>query len=91
MLASHAAVAGVAVLGVADERLGQRVAAVIELSENAGAVDKVALVAELQAHCREQLARYKVPEQIRFTDALPRNAMNKIVKPQLLHLFQSPS
>jgi long-chain acyl-CoA synthetase len=87
VLASHPAVAGVAVLGVADERLGQRVAAVVELSENASAVDKVVLVAELQAHCREQLARYKVPEQIRLVDKLPRNAMNKIVKPQLLHLF----
>ncbi len=87
VLASHPAVAGVAVLGVADERMGQRVAAVIELSENASAVDQIALVAELQSYCREQLARYKVPEQIRFTDALPRNAMNKIIKPQLLHLF----
>ena len=44
-------------------------------------------MAQLQSHCLEQLARYKVPEQIRFVDTLPRNAMNKIVKPQLLHLF----
>jgi long-chain acyl-CoA synthetase len=87
VLATHPAVAGVAVLGVTDERLGQRVAAVVELSENGSAADKVALVAQLQAHCLEQLARYKVPEQIRFVDRLPRNAMNKIVKPQLLHLF----
>lgn len=87
VLAVHTAVAGVAVLGLADDRLGQRVAAVIELSETARAADKVALVAQLQSHCLEQLARYKVPEQIRFIDKLPRNAMNKIVKPQLLHLF----
>lgn len=87
VLAVHTAVAGVAVLGLADDRLGQRVAAVIELSETASAADKVALVAQLQSHCLEQLARYKVPEQIRFIDKLPRNAMNKIVKPQLLHLF----
>ncbi len=87
VLASHPAVAAVAVLGIADERLGQRVAAVVELSENTSAVDTVALVGDLQAHCREQLARYKVPEQIRFIDTLPRNAMNKIVKPQLLQLF----
>jgi len=87
VLASHPAVTGVAVLGVADERLGQRVAAVIELSENASAMDRVALVVELQSYCLEQLARYKVPEQIRCVDRLPRNAMNKIVKPQLLHLF----
>ncbi len=87
VLATHPAVAGVAVLGVTDERLGQRVAAVVELSENASAADQAALVAQLQAHCLAQLARYKVPEQMRFVDRLPRNAMNKIVKPQLLHLF----
>ena len=71
----------------ADERLGQRVAAVIELRSHAVTADQVALVAQLQAYCQEQLARYKVPQQIRFIDVLPRNAMNKIVKPQLLHLF----
>ncbi len=87
VLATHPVVAGVAVLGVTDERLGQRVAAVVELREPASAADKVALVAQLQSHCLEQLARYKVPEQIRFVDTLPRNAMNKIVKPQLLHLL----
>jgi len=87
VLARHPAVAGVAVLGITDERLGQRVAAVIELSDNASAADTPALVAQLQSHCLEQIARYKVPEQFRFVDSLPRNAMNKIVKPQLLHLF----
>jgi long-chain acyl-CoA synthetase len=87
VLASHPAVAAVAVLGVPDERLGQRVAAVIELRSHAVAADQVALGAQLQAYCQEQLARYKVPQQIRFIDVLPRNAMNKIVKPQLLHLF----
>jgi long-chain acyl-CoA synthetase len=87
VLATHPLVAGVAVLGVTDERLGQRVAAVVQLRESDAAANEVALVAQLQSHCLEQLARYKVPEQIRFLDTLPRNAMNKIVKPQLLHLF----
>lgn len=87
VLAGHPAVAAVAVLGIADERLGQRVAAVIELQAHARSTDPRTLGEELKAHCAAQLARYKVPEQIRFLDALPRNAMNKVVKPRLLQLF----
>ena len=63
------------------------VVAVIELCAEADEKTPVALEESLQSHCREQLARYKVPDQIRLIDKLPRNAMNKVVKPQLLHLF----
>jgi long-chain acyl-CoA synthetase len=91
VLAGHPAVAAVAVVGIADERLGQRVAAVVELAAPASAEQELALVDDIKAHCAAQLARYKVPEQLRFVSALPRNAMNKIVKPQLLHLFGSSS
>ena len=87
MLASHPAVSDAAVLGVPDERLGQRVAAVIELAAT-GDADTDDVASQLQDYCREQLARYKVPELVRFVDALPRNAMNKVVKPQLLPLFE---
>lgn len=91
VLASHPAVVEAAVLGVADERLGQRVAAVVQLVRAAGDVDGEVLAAELRSHCQQQLARYKVPEQLRFVDSMPRNAMNKIVKPQLQHLFEETS
>jgi long-chain acyl-CoA synthetase len=76
--AEHPHVADVAVLGIPDERLGQRVVAVI-----VAAVDSPDLEA-IRAHCADRMAPYKVPEQIRVVDALPRNDMGKVQKPVLL-------
>ena len=36
--------------------------------------------AEIIAWCREQMANYKVPRRVRFTDALPLNASGKVLK-----------
>ena len=70
------AVAGSCVLGVPDDRLGARVIAVIELDANA---DPAAFdLDRLAAHCRANLARYKVPERF-FIAPLARNAMGKVV------------
>jgi len=82
VLGAHPDVDAVAVLGLPDERLGQRVAAVVQVSSGAS-LDEAAL----KAHVAGELARYKVPDFIRFTDEMPRNAMNKIVKPRLVALF----
>jgi len=38
---------------------------------------------ELIQHCRGQLARFKVPKDIQFVDALPRNPSGKVLKRQL--------
>jgi len=38
---------------------------------------------ELASHCRAQLAAYKVPEEWHLVDEMPRNAMGKILKPDL--------
>ncbi len=70
-------VAACAVLGVPDERLGERVVAVVETG--AAALDEEAV----RAHCLAALARYKVPERFVAVDALPRNAMGKIVRADL--------
>ena len=83
VLGEHPDVDAVAVLGVPDPRLGQRVAAVVQRRRGATSDEET-----LRAHVATSLARYKVPDTIRFVDALPRNAMNKVVKPELLHFFQ---
>jgi len=74
-------VAACAVVGVADERLGERVAAWVEPAEGVDPCE--ALGDALRAHCAGHLARYKVPERIAFVAAMPRNAMNKIQRDRL--------
>jgi long-chain acyl-CoA synthetase len=78
VLLDHPDVAAGAVLGVPDERLGERVAAVVEAAAGAE-VD----VDDVRAHLLANLAKYKVPEHIAVVDALPRNAMGKIVRTEL--------
>jgi long-chain acyl-CoA synthetase len=68
-----------AVFGVPDERLGERVMAVVE----AGSLDQAAV----RAHCEANLAKYKVPERFVRVDELPRNAMGKIVRTRLADLL----
>ncbi len=74
VLQSCEGVVASAVVGVADERLGERVVALIE-----GDADEE----KLRAHCLANLAKYKVPERFVFVDAFPRNAMNKIIRKDL--------
>jgi long-chain acyl-CoA synthetase len=67
-----------AVFGVPDERLGERVMAVVETEGGAG-LDEEAV----RTHCLANLARYKVPERFVVVPQLPRNAMGKIVRTDL--------
>jgi fatty-acyl-CoA synthase len=65
----------VAVIGVPDEKWGQRLRAFVVCETGAK------LSAEgLQDHVREHLARFKVPRDIIFIDTLPRNATGKVLK-----------
>ncbi|MEU5757722.1 class I adenylate-forming enzyme family protein [Nocardia sp. NPDC047648] len=80
VIATHPGVAKVAVCPVPDERLGQRVAAVIESADPAVDLDALARL------CRRELAGYKVPEFWTRVDALPVNAMGKIERTRLTEL-----
>ena len=79
---AHPAVADCAVVGVPDEEWGERVSAAVELRPQATlALD------ELQEWTRARLAPYKVPKDLRCVASLPRNAMGKVVKPDVGRLF----
>lgn len=81
VLTERPEIAAVAVVGVPDERLGERVVAVVEPAPGA-TVDE----AGLREHCLVNLAKYKVPERFVVVEALPRNAMGKIVRTRLAEM-----
>jgi acyl-CoA synthetase (AMP-forming)/AMP-acid ligase II len=77
-------VVGASVVGYPDERLGQRVAAALEVDADfPTGPDKI------EAHCRNELARYKVPERWLVRE-LPRNAMGKVVRAEVERWFIEP-
>ncbi|MBO0677985.1 bile acid CoA ligase [Mycolicibacterium sp. S2-37] len=77
-LAAHPAVAEAAVLGVDDEKYGQRLAAfVVPAAGSSIGVD------ELKQHVRDNLANYKVPRDILVLDELPRGNTGKVLRKDL--------
>jgi malonyl-CoA/methylmalonyl-CoA synthetase len=79
LLAEHPAVAEVAVVGSPDPVKGEVPIAFVVPRPDAGQ-DSSALV----AWCRDRLASFKVPREVRFLEALPRNAMGKVEKKRLI-------
>jgi len=77
-LAKHSAVAAAAVIGVPDDRWGERVHAVIVLRPDAQATAE-----SLQEHCRALIAGYKVPRSLEFVSELPISGAGKVLKRDL--------
>ncbi|MNJ11172.1 Long-chain-fatty-acid--CoA ligase [compost metagenome] len=77
-IASHPAVAQVAVIGIPCQKWGETVHAVIIRKPEAGASE-----ADIVAHCRERIAGYKCPRSIEFRDSLPLSSVGKVLKADL--------
>jgi fatty-acyl-CoA synthase len=75
-----------AVIGVPDARWGEIGKAIVAVKPG-----QVLTAEQILDHCRENLARYKLPRTIEFVDALPRNATGKVHKPTLRQMFGKSS
>jgi acyl-CoA synthetase (AMP-forming)/AMP-acid ligase II len=78
LLFNHPSICEAAVIGVDDEDFGQRLSAFVVLHGD-GSLSE----AEVKDHVRSSLARYKVPREVRFLEALPRNPTGKVLKGEL--------
>jgi malonyl-CoA/methylmalonyl-CoA synthetase len=83
-LRQHPAVAECAIVGIPDAEWGERVAAAVALRDG-HALD----LHSLRTWTKELLAAHKLPSRLLVLDALPRNAMGKVMKPVLKDLFQA--
>jgi len=79
VLTEHPAVAEAAVVAAPDDHYGSVAKAWLVLQPGADAVT----AAELREFCRARLARYKIPRQYVFVDALPKNLLGKVLKREL--------
>lgn len=77
VIEGHPGVAEVAVVGLPDEEYGERVVAAVVRDDSGLSAEKV------KDFCREDLAGYKKPREVVFVDALPRNALGKVLKHQV--------
>ncbi len=83
VLQSEPRVARAAVVGAPDERLGERVVAFVQLAPGAAVTPD-----ELQRFSRRELARYKVPDEVRIVDDLEVSTTGKVVKGPLRDLVK---
>jgi fatty-acyl-CoA synthase len=81
----HPAVADAALLGMPHETWGEVGLMVVVLKKG-----QIATESELQAFCGEHLARFKIPKQVTFAEALPYSSYGKVLKNELKRQYVTP-
>ena len=77
LIAKMSGVKEAAVIGVDDEKFGQRLKAYVVTGNGGPSED------DIKSKVKTDLARYKVPREVEFLDSLPRNATGKVLKREL--------
>jgi malonyl-CoA/methylmalonyl-CoA synthetase len=78
----HPKVAESCVVGIPDEKWGEKVVAAVVLKPGGIFTTK-----EVQDHCKQHLMDWKCPKEILFLEELPRNKMGKVIKEEVAKLF----
>jgi len=79
VLQEHHAVIAASVVGIPDEKVGERIKAFVVLKEDIKGISGF----ELTKWCKERLAPYKVPQYIEFRDMLPKSKVGKFLRREL--------
>jgi acyl-CoA synthetase (AMP-forming)/AMP-acid ligase II len=83
-LRAHPAIIDVAVVGISDDEMGQRVGAAV--------VTRVPVtLEELRSHCRDRIAYFKLPERLKIVEAIPYSETGKVNRRQLAALIAEHS
>ena len=80
-LMSHEAIAEVAAIGIANERIGEKVKVFAVLREGTQATEQ-----ELKELCRKKLPAFMIPDLFQFMESLPKTATGKILKSELRNI-----
>ena len=86
IIMSHPGVDEAAIIGIYDVEWGERVRAIVVKKSNAQDLTKEDVI----EHCRPKMAGFKRPEDVVFTDELPRNPMGKVLKRVLREEYPDP-
>jgi acyl-CoA synthetase (AMP-forming)/AMP-acid ligase II len=79
----HQDVLETCVVGIPDEKWGEKAVAAVILKPGAASTEK-----EIRDHCKQHLLDWKCPKEILFLSELPRNKMGKIMKEEVVKSFK---
>lgn len=79
VLQEHPAVIASCIVGIPDEKVGERIKAFVVLKQDVKGVSAY----DLMRWCRERLAPYKIPQYIEFRDMLPKSKVGKLLRREL--------
>jgi acyl-CoA synthetase (AMP-forming)/AMP-acid ligase II len=84
MINQHQKVAESCVVGIPDEKWGEKVVAAVVSKPGMDLTEK-----EIKDYCKSQLLDWKCPKEVFFLGELPRNKMGKVMKEEVLKRYQT--